>query len=189
MEWVNNASELNYVFSGNPEAFGSFQKLMVSISDHTATDQSFINYLNSGGNLEDIFKYCDDGHIIVVTIPDLIIQSGHLSILKCIIELKPALINFHDGISTILARAISYNNDDMAYYLIDKGADINAECYKHKDALHFAIYNSNKKMVKTLIENGADINRDYRYNDCLSVALTQAIVSETLLFKKAPEKK
>ena len=59
---------------------------------------------------------------------------------------------------TALHHAIAQNHSEMAHYLIDQGADVNAKSITSETPLHLATLNDNLAIVKRLVERGADVN-------------------------------
>ena len=59
---------------------------------------------------------------------------------------------------TPLMSAAGMGREDVAIYLIEKGADINVKGAKNSVPLHFAAMHGKKKLVELLIAKGADVN-------------------------------
>jgi ankyrin repeat protein len=68
---------------------------------------------------------------------------------------------YHGELGTpIISLAIQNGWNDLAYFLIENGADVNAKSTDSwSTALMDAAYNADLKMVKTLIQNGADVSQ------------------------------
>ena len=61
------------------------------------------------------------------------------------------------GVTPLMVAA--YNgNADLAKFLVDKGADVNAKTKRGSTPLMAAVQSGNKEMVKFLLEKGADAN-------------------------------
>jgi ankyrin repeat protein len=48
--------------------------------------------------------------------------------------------------------------EEVALYLLEKGADANATNSKKRTALHLAAYHNFPEVIKTLVQKGADPN-------------------------------
>lgn len=71
-------------------------------------------------------------------------------------------INSKDDLTgeNLLFKMISFDNEKIASFLIDLGADVNNSDYGGKTVLMEAVAkNTSLKFVKKLIENGADLNK------------------------------
>ena len=75
--------------------------------------------------------------------------------------------------NTALICASKNNNLEIVKYLVDVGADLNAEGgHYNKTALMYASENGRLEMVKYLVEKGADVNQKggYYYKTALMLA-------------------
>ncbi len=61
---------------------------------------------------------------------------------------------------TPLHVACNWDNEKLAIYLINKGADITARNHNGEMPIHVASYNGRKKVLALLIKKGADVNAD-----------------------------
>ena len=94
------------------------------------------------------------------------IQKGNLSALQDLFN-KGALDvnNLNIGGITHLSTAAMTNQLDVARFLLEKGADVNARCEPDgMTALLFAVKWGHLKMVKLLLENGADMEMETNYS-------------------------
>jgi ankyrin repeat protein len=60
--------------------------------------------------------------------------------------------------ATLLHDAVGQNHQDLATYLLDKGANVNAATKDGITALHMAAQNGNLDIMKLLLERGAKID-------------------------------
>jgi ankyrin repeat protein len=92
-----------------------------------------------------------------------------LDIVKKIIESDPLLLETKDSVgNTPLLTSCLFHRNDILYYLIDKGANVNAKNSKGITPLFAAITNNYNywgevNPLKKLIENGADIRTKLNY--------------------------
>jgi hypothetical protein len=79
--------------------------------------------------------------------------TGYLSIVKYLVKEKGAQLDDqnYEG-RTALIEAADFGNTDIAVYLINKGANVNACDKKGKTALYYAVEKRNVKLVKALLE-------------------------------------
>ena len=63
-----------------------------------------------------------------------------------------------DNNKTILMYAVWVGNDDAVYYLMAKGADVNARDAEGVTPLLLAIYKDRTDIALSLIDHGADVN-------------------------------
>ena len=61
---------------------------------------------------------------------------------------------------TPLMCAAGMGHEEVAIYLIKKGADVNVKGAKNAVPLHFAAMHGKKKLVELLIAKGADVNAE-----------------------------
>jgi len=59
---------------------------------------------------------------------------------------------------TLLAQAILKKNNNAVQFLLDHGANPNAQIYKGETALHIAVKMGNIAIIHLLLQNGADIS-------------------------------
>jgi ankyrin repeat protein len=93
-----------------------------------------------------------DHHIFTIA------EKGDLNEMELILSQNPALINMKtiDGAFTPLM--FSIGNDDMARFLVSRGADVNAQDVTGLTALMWAIMFNSYAITELLISNGADVN-------------------------------
>ena len=89
------------------------------------------------------------------------IYDGNVDSVKYLIYNNKTLLEKTDqsGFTPLLCASI-IGQQEIAEFLIAKGANVNAQCkgltYKGFTPLHFAYKNGKEKLVQTLLENGAD---------------------------------
>jgi ankyrin repeat protein len=84
------------------------------------------------------------------------------------VEQNPASINVDDGNGTPLDVAVINNYLELADWLVDHHADVNAHDNQGETALHRAvIYDRapNHKMIRFLLRNGANVNATRNYGE------------------------
>jgi uncharacterized protein len=101
--------------------------------------------------------------------------AGQLSRVKELVEANPAAAKTYspDGFP-VMALAAVLGHEEVARYLLAKGADINAVATNGSGytALTGAVASGHASVAKLLLENGADVN--YRYAKGYSPLLTAA---------------
>jgi ankyrin repeat protein len=89
------------------------------------------------------------------------VSAGDLTEVKRDVEATPALVKATEwDNATPLHDAVGQNRKDVAAYLLDKGAQINAVTKDGLTPLHMAAQNGNIPMIVLLIENGAAVNAE-----------------------------
>ncbi|MDR1139111.1 MAG: ankyrin repeat domain-containing protein [Rickettsiales bacterium] len=138
-----------------------------------------------GGNL-DIIKYLMnrkgstyDGNNLL----EIAILCGHLGVVGYLVWEKEVNVNFAgENGWTPLLYAVERDELDMAWYLIEMGADVNATTEDGTTALHIAAEGCNLEMVECLVENGANINaKDKEGKTPLSLVTPGEDVAEYLI--------
>jgi len=85
--------------------------------------------------------------------------EGNLDQVKALLEGNPDLLNAKDSEGkTALHQAVYNGQEDVAEYLIDRGADLNARSNQNSVPLNGAAFYGHNNAVKLLIDRGADIN-------------------------------
>ena len=98
--------------------------------------------------------------------------KGELDSVKNIVETNNVDFSKYDNLEnhySVLYATAWTGNVALAQYLIDKGANVNAQASGGETALHRAAWNGYTDMVKLLVEKGADVNVIYNANGGLSV--------------------
>jgi uncharacterized protein len=103
------------------------------------------------------------------------VAAGNLNRVKQMVEAEPRLAKGYspDGFP-VLALAAAFGHEDVARYLLGKGAELNAAATNATGytALTGAVAAGHTSVAKWLAENGADVN--YRYAKGYSPLLTAA---------------
>jgi len=87
------------------------------------------------------------------------IDKGNLSVVKKLIEKNPNLINYKDCFeNSPLHIAAQENQVDIAFFLIENGANVNDKEDIGQTPLHVAVTFKNKGIIELLIKNGSDVN-------------------------------
>jgi ankyrin repeat protein len=85
--------------------------------------------------------------------------GGDLAAVQEAVQKDPTLITYKEwDNATLLHDAVGHNQLDVAKYLLDKGADVNAVTTDGLTPLHMAAQNGNIEMTKLLLHRGAKIN-------------------------------
>jgi ankyrin repeat protein/L-ascorbate metabolism protein UlaG (beta-lactamase superfamily) len=98
------------------------------------------------------------GLLCAATIQELI-TSGDLAAVKTAIDGDPGLLSSRLANGQTLLHTAAYNGKlEIAKYLIDKGADVNARSASASAPLHGAALYGHEEVVRLLISKGADPN-------------------------------
>jgi ankyrin repeat protein len=85
--------------------------------------------------------------------------AGDLATVQDAVEKDPTLPQYKEWENaTLLHDAVAQNHTEVAIYLLDKGADVNAVKTDGVTPLHMAARNGNIGMITLLLERGANIN-------------------------------
>lgn len=89
--------------------------------------------------------------------------------------------------NTLLMRAMYIHDPSIAFYLISKGADVNARTIEGASPLTFAVMmSSNLELFKTLLRYGSNIHiKDDSGQEPLAMLLSRAFVPKFVAFAKA----
>ncbi len=162
--------DYQYFFASEATSPDKFDNLINRIYRYETTDAPediLDSYINEGGNLTDYIMFEDMSYIdTCISIPVAIVQSGNFALLEKLLQLDPTMINYHDNEYSLLAHAIKAGQYEMAYYLLELGADPNQPGRRLKTPLYQAIQSENPALVQQMLERNADPNL------CYSVALT-----------------
>jgi ankyrin repeat protein len=86
-------------------------------------------------------------------------SSGDLATVRRDVEKDPSLVNATEwDHATLLHDSVEQNHQELAKYLLDKGADVNAVTQDRLTALHMASQDGNVGIITLLLERGAKIN-------------------------------
>jgi len=87
------------------------------------------------------------------------VSAGNLAEVQQDISTDPALVRAMEwDNATALHDAVGQNHPDVAAYLLDKGAQVNAKTKDGLTPLHMAAQNGNIPIIELLISRGATIN-------------------------------
>ena len=95
------------------------------------------------------------------------IRVGDIETVKEMISSGTVDVNEFDGISSFLHRAATYNQIEIAKFLIENGIDINMLDHTGTSALINAVIKGNLEMVKLLCESGAELDSSDPDNNAL----------------------
>lgn len=84
---------------------------------------------------------------------------------------------------TCLCAAVSLNSENLAYILLNHGANTEILCSSEgRTVLHYACENGRLEMVRLLIEHGANVNsRDYSGQTCLMESMHNLVLCKYLI--------
>lgn len=85
-------------------------------------------------------------------------RNGHLEAVKALLNASARINRVCKG-STALDDAVSYGKEDVALFLLERGADLNASRDTYSPPLHDAASRGSVRMIQALLEAGADVNR------------------------------
>jgi len=93
------------------------------------------------------------------------VKAGDLDRVRLIVERDPAAVKATDpNGETILSAAVAQGREEIAQYLISKGADVNRMNNFHMAPLHLACRRGLPlEMIAILVEGGADVNAVSKY--------------------------
>lgn len=122
-----------------------------------STPREKLEAMNIKYNADNLVKYAGENDMEVV---DLFIKTG-----------MPANLSRITDEFTPLMAAASYNRLEMAGFLLNQGANINAQDFEGQTALMKAVKHNRPEMVELLLEKKADYNiADIRGNTAMSIA-------------------
>jgi len=102
-----------------------------------------------------IIVFCGDSVIAADNIHQAA-KEGDIKAVIALLKEEPGRLNQQDNNGkTALHHACSHNKDDVAKYLIEKGADLNIKDQDNTTPLHIASAYGNLELVKILIKKGA----------------------------------
>lgn len=117
-------------------------------------------------------------------------ENGDLDRVKALLKGNPRLVNAKDeqGRTPLIAALYVDCNEDVAEFLIAKGADVKARDSAGNSVLYYAARKGSKKMVQLLAAKGADIKAKDKYGSTMlhwaasggSVELAEYLVSKGL---------
>lgn len=85
--------------------------------------------------------------------------SGDLATVRDAVGKDPTLVKATEwDDATLLHDAVGQNHQEMAAYLLDEGADVNAVTAEGITPLHMAAQNGNIGIIKLLLDRGAKID-------------------------------
>jgi ankyrin repeat protein len=102
-------------------------------------------------------------------------KNGHLEAAEALLAAGADINTMDSRGATPLRSAINLHQDDIFYWLLDEGVDVDAKkpwyAYSTDTALYRAIDKSDLKKVQALVERGADVNVDCLYGTPLMNAV------------------
>ena len=98
------------------------------------------------------------------------IRVGDIETVRSMISGGTVDVNEFDGITSFLHRAATYNQIEIAKFLIENGIDINMLDHTGTSALINAVIKGNLEMVKLLCESGAELDSSDPDNNALFCA-------------------
>eukprot|EP00092_Neocalanus_flemingeri_P030503 GFUD01033118.1.p1 GENE.GFUD01033118.1~~GFUD01033118.1.p1 ORF type:complete len:651 (+),score=133.69 GFUD01033118.1:226-2178(+) len=91
------------------------------------------------------------------------LNTSHMDIIRALVEAGADIqLPNHFG-GTCLINSVQ--SPDLVEYLINSGADVNAEDVQHKAALHYAVQEHRLDTTKVLVRHGADLFKKSKYGD------------------------
>lgn len=150
----------------NDERVNKFKNFIMSL--HLQQTVSLYSYLEEGGDIMDHYEYFQygNGDYNVITIPELIICSGSVKLMREMISIEPEYVNLVVNIYPLLSHSISYGKYEITDLLLLHGANPNIQGKRGKTSLYQAINKQNPEIVKKLLDSGADPNMKYALSMC-----------------------
>ena len=103
-------------------------------------------------------------------------QSGHLDVVKKLIEKGANVNQKYDYAKTALMKASEAGYLEIVKKLIEKGVDINQKDYYDRTALMYASQEGHVEVVKELIKSSADVNQKDNYGStAIAVAKNEEV--------------
>ncbi|KAK3599547.1 hypothetical protein CHS0354_035781 [Potamilus streckersoni] len=86
-------------------------------------------------------------------------HKGHISITRILLDAGANLeVKDIQGENTPFMFSLDGENEELALFFIDKGADVFIKNKLNRTALHFAAFKNLAKVIKVLLDRGVDIN-------------------------------
>jgi ankyrin repeat protein len=86
-------------------------------------------------------------------------QSGDVSTVRAALDRNPKLVKYREWTRlTLLHAAVIRNQEEMATFLISRGAGVNARDERWITPLHLAATNGNVPIIRLLLGHGAKLN-------------------------------
>ncbi|MCK5893367.1 MAG: ankyrin repeat domain-containing protein, partial [Endozoicomonadaceae bacterium] len=119
----------------------------------------------------------------------LIVANNKLELLQSLHDISPLDLNIKSSLTyTVLYTAIQHPvSNEMFFWLIDNGADINATNFVKMTPLHLAVDHKNINLIKILIAKGADTSLKDNYGSTpFQRALKTYDTNVILAFRSSP---
>ncbi|XP_053593276.1 ankyrin-1 [Microplitis demolitor] len=165
----------------NVTAKGKYKKTPVHIAAEYSKVEILELLISKGGNIND-----KDQHGLTPLCWAL--KKGKLEIVDYILNHENydgSLFNHSSKeADTQLHFAVTSGNEELVRYLINKGAQVNAQGIDSKTPLHIAVEENLEKIVECLLDNGADVNYTCSYcgeEECTALHIAADKSNEKIL--------
>jgi ankyrin repeat protein len=161
MHWHYHVRQLDEKLHATPLLLNMFLRLATSKQKFNLWHEIY----NSSKNR--FFRYMDPFEITI--------NFGLICFLQALLDNEGSVESRVNADETPLLMAIEHGNDTIVRYLVDNGADVNAQGGRYGNPLQAAA-TEDAGIVRYLVENGASVNaRDGLYGSPLQAAATKDI--------------
>lgn len=85
--------------------------------------------------------------------------AGDIPAVKAALDSNPRIIHMREwGGATLLHDAVGHDEEEMAAFLLSRGAKVNARDSGRLTPLHWAAQNGNVPIIRVLLDHGAKVN-------------------------------